>query len=185
MAVEGDCLNMYLPQKKGKHWLQQPVRIVYLMARAVVSTCLGLMVFLVVIDVIGRSISGSGLPGTVEINEYLLIIVGFLGIFQTHHEKGHVCVDLLFDKLPPSVRITLDRINNALIFLFSLLLLYAGTARFWSALQAGETNWFGAYVVPVWFVRIVVPIGCFALCMQSLMNIVRPDPLFGDSEANE
>ncbi len=144
-------------------------------ARNVVGVCLAVMVLLVVMDVAGRSILGAGLPGTVEINEYLLVVIGFIGIFQTYHEKGHISVDLLFTRLPERVRQVLARVDSGLILIFSLMFFYAGAERFWSAFKTGETNWFGAYVMPVWFVRLVIPIGCLALCIQSLMNMWQPE----------
>ncbi|WP_155307194.1 TRAP transporter small permease [Desulfosarcina widdelii] len=151
------------------------MKIIYSITKSVIVSCLALMVVLVVIDVAGRSMTGSGLPGTVEINEYLLVVVGFMGIFQTHHEKGHVDVNLLFSKFPLKLQVLMDRFNNILIILFSMLFIYAGVERLWGAFQSGETNWFGAYVLPVWFVRIVVPIGFFATGLQSLINLLSPN----------
>lgn len=161
------------------------VETLYLASRAVIIGCLAIIVFLVVVDVTGRSLFGSGLPGTVEINEYLLIIIGFLGIFQTDHEKGHVSVDLLFNKLSPATQTVLSRLNHSMIFLFSLLFMGAGAERFWSAFQCGETNWFGSYVMPVWFVRLVVPLGCFALCLQSLINLRYPEVVAEKTKAKK
>ncbi|MBW1715671.1 MAG: TRAP transporter small permease [Deltaproteobacteria bacterium] len=154
------------------------LRVLYLIARNVVIACLTAMVFLVVIDVALRTLTGSGVPGTVEVNEYLLTVAGFLGIFQTYSEKGHVSVGILFNKLPLTVKITLDRINHCMIFVFSLLFMYGGAQRFYSAFQEGETNWFGSYLLPVYFVRLVVPLGCFGICLQSIMNICNPEFVF-------
>jgi len=136
---------------------------------------LTLMVALVVIDIIGRTFIGSGLPGTVEANEYLLIIVGFVGMVQTYHERAHVSVDILFDKFPNKTKRIIEKTNNSIIMLFSLIFMYAGAARFWSAFKAGDTSWFGAYIFPVWFVRAIVPITFFFLALQCAMRIFYKD----------
>lgn len=165
-AVETDRFR-----RRGRQW----VSLLYKASRNLVAGVLGLMVLLVVVDVTGRNLFDLSFPGTVELNEYFLIIIGFIGIFQTHHENGHVSVDLLYIRLPGRVKRALDFTNNAMILSFCLVFLYAGTERFWAAFQCGETNWFGAYVLPVWGIRLVVPIGCFALCIQSLINIIDPE----------
>ena len=86
---------MIEPKQNDPTRFGQVVWLVYTASRKVVVLCLSLMVALVVVDVFGRSLLGSGLPGTVEINEYLLVIMGFLSIAQTHYETGHVEVNLL------------------------------------------------------------------------------------------
>ena len=144
-------------------------------SRNLIVGILGLMVLLVVVDVAGRNLIGVSCPGTVELNEYLLVIIGFIGIFQAHCENGHVSVDLLYDRFPDRVKRILDLINNLMILGFCLFFFYAGTERFWAAFQCGETNWFGAYVLPVWGVRLAVPIACFALCALSFIKIIDPE----------
>jgi len=77
---------------KRQPWLLYFLNIMYSVSTKITISCLVVMVALVVFDVCGRSLLGSGMPGTVEINEYLLIILGFVGIIQTHHTRGHVGV---------------------------------------------------------------------------------------------
>jgi len=152
-------------------WLSGFVNFLYNVARNVVNACLALTVILVVIDVAWRNIAGGGLQGTVEISEYFLVVIGFFGIFQTHHDNGHITVDLLFERMSRRVKRIVQYVNNLLILTFSLFFMYSGIERFWSAFQAGETNWFGSHVLPVWILRIIVPLGFLFLGIQSLVNI--------------
>lgn len=141
-------------------------------SRRTVSLCLFLMVSLVVVDIFGRTVFGNALPGTVEINEYLLIIAGFMGIAQTHSVNGHIFVELLYSRCSPRVQKALQRIDDVILFLFSLVFLWAGFQKAVSAYHSGETNWFGSHVLPVWFFRWIVPISCACLCLQVLANIL-------------
>lgn len=166
---------MIKPQKTVSHFFQRILRWIYLGSRSVVILSLFLMIIVVVLSVSSRSLTGSGLPGSVEITEYLLVIVGFIGIFHTYHERGHVSVSLIFDRLPLNIKRCLHRFNNFMILVFSLLFIKAGVDRFCSAYQSGETAWFGQFLVPVYFVRLVVPLAFFALFLQCIMDIWKPD----------
>jgi TRAP-type C4-dicarboxylate transport system permease small subunit len=138
----------------------------YSLARKVVSLSLFVMTVLVVCDILLRTFLDFGIPGTVETNEYLLVIVGFMGIVQTNGRRGHITVDLLYERLSGGKKRVMNVLSNLLVLVFALLFLYAGAQRaFFSSLE-GETNWFGSHVLPVWFFRWIVPIGCVLLSFQ-------------------
>lgn len=137
----------------------------------VVFFCLFFMTFYVTLDIIIRTISGSALEGTVEINEYLLVIVGFLGMVHTNRHRGHITVDLLYNRISPTKQYLLDQINNIILLGFSILFVYAGFQKAMSAYESGESSWFGDYILPVWFIRWIVPIGFTLLSLQLLIGI--------------
>jgi len=141
-------------------------------ARKIVAVSLLAAVVIVVVDVSVRNILGKGIPGSVEINEYLLVIIAFMAIVQTNGLKGHITVDLLYERLPPLGKVMFDRISNILVLLFTVLFLYASWGKAAAEFDAGETSWFGAYVLPVWMFRWVVPISCFLLVVQVCISIL-------------
>ena len=160
-------------QAKTKSWSDTALRIIGLFSQRTVSFCLFAMIFMVVLDILLRSLFQSGLPGTVEINEYLLIIAGFMGIVQTNSINGHISVELVFDKFTPGLKRILEQVTNIVLLIFFSLFFWAGLKKSVSALHSGETNWFGSHVLPVWFFRWVVPISCGLLCLQIIAKILK------------
>ncbi len=129
------------------------------------------MTVLITIDIILRSFFGLSIDGTTEINEYILVIIGFLGLAQTQANKGHISVDLIFDRLSSSKKYFIHQINNIILILFCILFIYAGTKKAISAFAGCETNWFGVYILPVWYIRWIVVIGFAMLFLQLVKDI--------------
>jgi TRAP-type C4-dicarboxylate transport system permease small subunit len=158
---------------KTDPWPDKIFHLTGVISRKTVSFCLFGMITLVACDIILRTFSIGNVPGTVEINEYLLIIVGFIGIALTNSLNGHITVDLLYDRLSDSVKRIFTYLNNALIFAFTALFFYASVQKALAAFHAKETNWFGSHVLPVWFFRWIVPFTCILLSVQILINLYR------------
>jgi TRAP-type C4-dicarboxylate transport system permease small subunit len=147
--------------------------LTYSISMKVVSFCLLAMTILVACDIVLRTVFDVGIPGTVETNEYLLVIVGFMGIVETNGRRGHITVDLFYEKVSEGRKRILNIISPILVLLFTLLFLYAGAQRAFFSYQSGETNWFGSHVLPVWFFRWIVPIGCVLLSCQLVTEFWR------------
>jgi TRAP-type C4-dicarboxylate transport system permease small subunit len=148
------------------------LRFTEALARKMVVIGLLAVILIVVADVMVRNLLGTGIPGSVEINEYLLVIIGFMGIVMTNGLKGHITVDLLYEVLPPLGKVIFDYIGNILVFVLVSLFLYASWAKAAAESASGETSWFGAYVVPVWMFRWIVPISCLLLLIQVGISIL-------------
>ncbi|MBW1613958.1 MAG: TRAP transporter small permease [Deltaproteobacteria bacterium] len=151
--------------------LKKDLKILNSLSSKVVFVCLFIMAFYVGCDIAIRTFTGSSLQGTVEINEYLLIIVGFLGMVHTNNQRGQITVDLLYKNLSSLQRYCLDQINNIILLLFSALFLYAAFQKAILAYETGENNWFGNHILPVWFFRWVIPISFAILALQLIANM--------------
>ncbi len=64
--------------------------------------CLVLMVLPVVSDVILRTITPYTIPGTIEIEELLMLLLVFLSLAWAQLRPEHIDVDLVFPHLPPA-----------------------------------------------------------------------------------
>ena len=157
----------------SQKWPDRIHSLAFTISSKLVILCLFAMIVIVVYDIVSRTLFKAGIPGTVEINEYLLIIVGFMGITMANRLGGHITVDLLYNKIPPSFQPIIDCLNNIILLGFSIVFLYAGFEKAVSAYTAGETNWFGPHVLPVWYFRWTVPISFFLLSVQLLLEIIR------------
>jgi TRAP-type C4-dicarboxylate transport system permease small subunit len=160
-------------QSLNQGFLDKLTEVISAFAKRIVSLCLFAFVALVMVDVFLRSIFRSGLPGTVETSEYLLIITAFMGIVYTNSVKGHLAVDLVYDWCPPFVKKVCEKIDYLLVFLFFLVFFWAGLKRSISAFESGETSYFGSYVLPVWFFRWAVPLSAGLICIQIIAEAVK------------
>jgi len=79
-----------------------------------------------VIDVIARYVFNTSFVDAMTISSFLLAVINALALPGITLGKGHVQVDLLYDRLPAGVRRVLDAVNSLLAgVLFSLLSWFA------------------------------------------------------------
>ncbi len=151
--------------------LEKVVKKLNSLCFSVSYVCLIAMTLLVVIDITLRSFFASDIPGATEISKYLLVIIGFFGLMIAQASKVNVAVMVLLDRLPSSARHFIGKMNIVIIILFSILFAYSGMLTAISAHADKESDWFGEFILPTWFLRIVVPIGFGFLILQLLTDI--------------
>lgn len=83
---------------------------------------LAVIMILTFCDVIGRYVFNAPIVGTVEVTELLMGMMVYLGVGWTTHERGHIRVDIIIDRLPPRARAVLEILTQtASIVLVSLV----------------------------------------------------------------
>ena len=133
----------------------------------IAAALLMLMMFLTLVDVIGRYLFNSPLPGGFELTEVAMAALIFAGLPHVCRTGGHVAVGLLSDRLPAALR-NLHGILSGLIMAGVLSVL---SWRLW--LKAGELAEYGDVTV---FLRIPhAPIAYLAsvlLAVSALLALV-------------
>jgi TRAP-type C4-dicarboxylate transport system permease small subunit len=147
-------------------------RGIFLFWWAIVVACHIAMVIYIPADIAGRSLFGSGIPGCVEIGEFMMILVGFLGMAQAQKMGSHVDVDLLFNRLPNRVKDFLRVVILILMISFVSLFFYATLMAALDYTINGEDAWFGPYLIPVWIIRWTAPIGLALFIIQLIAELV-------------
>jgi TRAP-type C4-dicarboxylate transport system permease small subunit len=104
-------------------WLSQAVhsleRVVSLISRAINSVAAGILVammLLAAMDVLLRYIFNRPISGSLELTEYMMVIVVAFGLAHCAAQKGHVRVELLLSRLPSRGQ----AVVNTITYLFSL-----------------------------------------------------------------
>lgn len=88
-----------------------------------VSCCLlFFMPIPVFLDVLARYLFASSIPGVIEIEGYLLLIIVFLALAYTQFSEGHIRIDLLITKFPDRIRNIIDSCIYFICTLFFLLM---------------------------------------------------------------
>ncbi|MFH1124000.1 MAG: TRAP transporter small permease [Pseudomonadota bacterium] len=121
-------------------------------------------------EVICRYFLGRPIVWVVEVTEYILVQITFLGSAWLLKREGHVSVDLVVSHLSPKIRSFFLLITSMAGTLICLILTCWGAVATWGAYrdhliipkQLG---------MPKYLVMIVIPIGCFLLSCQFLRRI--------------
>lgn len=131
-----------------------------------------MLLFVIIPDVVGRSLFSYTIPAAAEIGVLLLLCKIFLGL------PGAQASDAFFNAgafvaLLPERGQRMVKIATTLIALSVVALLAVLTTH--EAIQStisGETS-YGVHAVPVWPGRIVVALGLSLLALQLLADVVR------------
>ncbi len=104
-------------------WLSKPThslgRVVSLISRAINSVAAGILVammLLTTMDVLLRYVFNQPISGSMELTEYMMVIVVAFGLAHCAVQKGHVRVELLVSRLPSRAQ----SVINSIIYLLSL-----------------------------------------------------------------
>lgn len=89
---------------------------------AIGASILALMMFLTVIDVLGRYIINRPIAGAFELVEFMMAIFVPFAFVYCQKEKSHISVDLVTDRLPKKVQSFLDTITTLLAIVFYALI---------------------------------------------------------------
>lgn len=146
------------------------------------------MVFAVNLDVFGRALFNSPLPGVPEFVGLAIVAIVWAQAADTLRNHRFIRSDVLVNRVAkryPGAVLFMDVIFNlnglamtGVIFYFSLPLLQQSIDRgFYRGTQ-------GIFTIPVWPVKVIILIGCAALFMQFLLFLVSNlKKLFGKSES--
>ena len=87
-----------------------------------------------------------------------------------HHQ--HVKVDVLYSRLSPRMRAILDSFTYLVFFMFVILLLVYGLKQAMHSIRImeGPTP---PFIIPMWPLRLTVPIGAFLILLQGLAHYVQ------------
>jgi len=125
------------------------------------------LIFLTIIDVLGRGLLNKPLPGTFELSEYLLSIIILLGAGYTQQMKAHVRVDFLIKRFPRQANGIINLITiSASLFIIGLLI-YKGVLE---ALQEKAVS--DTLRIPQKPFKFLVPIGCLALFSELFLDFM-------------
>jgi C4-dicarboxylate transporter, DctQ subunit len=121
---------------------------------------------------------------SVEVSEYAMLYITFLGAAWLLREDGHVRIDILFDLLKPRGQALL----NCITFLFGVIvcsvLVFYGTRATWLHFQKG-LHTFTALTLLKWPFLMVIPFGSLLLLMQFIRSARRSWKRFKCHEGTE
>jgi len=126
---------------------------------AFAATLALLLSFLVVADVVGRTVFGSPVKGTPEIVSMSIVIICFLQASYAIRSGGMLRVDVFEALIPPRAREALLAAGCLLGVAFFGVIVYGGLDPLAHAWSSGEYEGEGALRVPTWPARFIVILG--------------------------
>jgi len=132
--------------------------------------CLVLLLILVFHEVIARYLFNSPTLYSVELSEYLLILLAFIAAGWVLQEDKHVRMQSLVHLLPEKVQHLLACLTSFIVLLFCGVLT-------WYGFKAAYIAWHGEYHsssllnMPMWLPYLIIPLGSLLLALQLLIHI--------------
>lgn len=130
---------------------------------------LSAMMLLVTGDVLGRYLFNRPIHGTTEVTEFMMVGLLYFTLAHTQALKAHIRVDMLVSLFSPRARLICEVITYLLGFILFALITWQSLASAIQAWKIGETT-FGLILFPLFPAKVLVPIGCFIVCLRLILD---------------
>ncbi len=118
-------------------------------------------------DVLMRKFLFMPIKGSIEISEYFMIWITFLGAAWVLKQEGHVKVDVLLTSLKPRSQALLNAATSYIMAAICLFLTVWGGIVTHDVVIRGAARVY-QFTVPLWILVIIIPISSFFLFIQSI-----------------
>jgi TRAP-type transport system small permease protein len=140
-------------------------------ASAVAVAALALLAAVTVLDVGGRYLLNKPVFGSIEISEFLMVILGFGGLALAEMRNGHITVDFFVSALPARPQALLEAAGALLSIVFWAFVAWRAAVHASRVASAGEVsaNW----LVPTYPFYLAVTFGAGLLALVLSARLVR------------
>lgn len=135
------------------------------------SILLFLLVFLITLDVIGRYVFDSPIPGTFEITEVMMVFIVFLAFAYTEMNDENIRIQLIEKYISDRQKAVLDLLAYLLGLLIYGVICWQAWSQAWGAVEIDQ-RMSGLLRLPLWPGKFIVIIGSFLLTMQFIIGII-------------
>ena len=139
---------------------------------AFAATLAFLLSFLVVADVVGRTLFSSPVKGTPEIVSMSIVIICFLQASYAIRSGGMLHVDVIPALLPARLREVLAALGCLLGVAFFAVVLYGGLEPFAHAWSSNEYEGEGALRIPTWPARLAGLLGAALATLDYALALI-------------
>lgn len=139
----------------------------------IAGALMALQFFSISIDVLLRYFFEISLDWVIYANEWSLFLIAFLGAAWLQRDGGQVRMDLLLASMGGCLRTGVEIFSDVLAIAVSAVLAWLGGVRTLELLDSGAYDFFKVDYIPLYFIYLVVPVGCLLLCLQSVLDLVK------------
>ncbi len=141
------------------------------------------MIFIPSVDVLLRVVFGKGILGAEELVSLVQVIIVFFALAYTASQKGHIGVDLIYDRLPQRVQ---PIINSTISFICAVLCLLTA----WQTLKHAEETWGSSLTtvvlkIPIFPFEFLTTLGFLLTGLVFLIDFLKSSFLVGEFKGGE
>jgi TRAP-type transport system small permease protein len=139
---------------------------------AVAVIALAALAVITVVDVGGRYFFNKPLLGTVEMSEFLMVILSFGALALAELRNSHITVDFFFvTVLPERIQALLDALGALLGIVFWSFVAWRAAVHAHRIWIAGEVS--ANLLLPTWPFYLAVTVGCGLLALALIGRVAR------------
>ncbi|MFC1982343.1 TRAP transporter small permease subunit [Chloroflexota bacterium] len=139
--------------------------------RIVGAVAVIVMAITILVDVTGRFLFSHPIPGTMELNEELMVVAAYLAFAAAQAADMHPGVELFVIRLSTRKRELLSLATLFVSLVFFSFITFNTSVRALASWADRESRQ-GLIAFPIWPARIFLALGCFLLCMQFTVDIL-------------
>lgn len=128
------------------------------------------MMVLLVIDIVTRTVKRP-LQGMAELSVFVMMVVIYLGLARCEEDRGHVCLEIAKNLLPPALRRILEGVAYVLAMITTGVLLYVGSQNALFSFMSNESIE-GTVELRIWPVKFVMVVGLVFFFLQIVLNAI-------------
>ncbi len=139
--------------------------------KALEAVCIFLFAFIVVVgtyQIVTRYVFNAPSTTSEELLTYSFTWLALLSAALVFGKREHMAMTFLYDKLSDNTRRILSIVNEALVFLFAVIVLIYGGI---SITRLTATQVTASLGIPMSYVYVVVPLSGFIIAFYSIVNI--------------
>ncbi len=136
------------------------------------------------LDVAARTFRLFATPWSLDLSEYALYAITFLGAPWVLRENGHIAIELVVERLPPRGRAAARIASDALGAAVCAVLFYYACRAFWRSYSSGNLV-YETFVFPEWYLYVLAPVIFLILLLQFLVRLCGPAPEPGQGPHRE
>lgn len=130
-----------------------------------------LMMLSVSADILARKFLGKPIPGVVETNELLMVIIIFMGLGVTQILGKNVRMDAVIVRLRPGIQHGLYLLTTLIVLSLVSLLVWQTAAEAIESISMREFR-FGSIPFPMWPSKLALPVGSGLLWIVLLLDLL-------------
>lgn len=136
------------------------------------AALLFLIAAIICFEVVGRAFGGSSRLWVIEVSEYALLFITFLGAPYLLEKNMHVVLDLLYNSLRRGPRLVLQFFNGAIGFVVCAVLFVVGVQVVVDQFVTGTRE--VTVMRPLsWWITAALPLGAGLMSVQFLDQVIR------------
>ena len=148
------------------------------------ATSAGLMIaavcLLIIYDVVARNLGMQPPASTVALTEYAMLYFTMAAAPYLVRTKGHIVVEIVYQRISPAARRLLDRIILILCMLVALIVSTLALVLLIEAIQRGEIE-VRSLDAPRWIIFAPLAIGFLLMATEFLRLLLNADSVFASA----